>query len=212
MEESALHARLRDVVGNRSYRMLAEVTDTNPETARRYMTGHAPSTEFLVKICERFSINGEWLLTGQGPMHLKDAKAHALQQASAGELLHSLARAIEKLTERVDRMELFVQTFEARVWARMSAQVGHGPAAGGPGDGGGVIAGAVHEPQPRQAQEGRAESQDKHVAPADEARVRAAPAGQPRAGSSPGGAAADIRLRAQRVADAVPKRPREDAP
>lgn len=208
MEESALHQRLRDVVGNRSYRMLAEVTGTNPETARRYMTGHAPSTEFLVKICERFSVNGEWLLTGRGPMHLKDAKAHALQQATAGELLHSLARAIERLTERVDRLEVFVQTIEARVWARVAAG-----ATGVTGEG---KAGAMHGPQAGREESGQVgggaglEGGIGRGAGEGDARGRAGAGGAAAGGG--GDVGADVRVRAERIADAVAKRPREDAP
>lgn len=117
MEASALHERLRLVVGTRSYRTIGELTGTNAETVRRYVLGQAPSVDFLASLCDAFQINAEWLLSGRGPMRVQEIRSHALQQASPGELLTAMASTIERLTERVERLEIFVQTLETRLHA-----------------------------------------------------------------------------------------------
>jgi transcriptional regulator with XRE-family HTH domain len=208
MQESALHDRLRDVVGQRSYRLLGEITGVNAETARRYMNGAAPSVEFLAAICEKFGINGEWLLTGRGPVYLKDAKQHALQHASAGELLQSLSRAMERLTDRVDRLEVFVQTLETRLWARLqeSAERVGGGGGGAVAAGGNSSGSQRHVQQAFQTpdQQGRPQPEPSGDGPG-QARVR-------RGGGAGDGPLADTSARAGWITDAVPERPPADAP
>lgn len=118
MDHEALTQRLRSLVGARSFREIGELTDTHPETVRRYLSGQAPSVEFLAAMCRAFSVTGEWLLTGQGPMRRGEVKGQALREASATELLTAIAATLERLIERVDRLELFVQTMETRLRAR----------------------------------------------------------------------------------------------
>jgi transcriptional regulator with XRE-family HTH domain len=117
VELSALHDRIQAVAGGMTYRALAEATSQHPETVRRYMQGQAPSVEFLSALCFRFDVSAQWLLTGQGPIKHTEMRAHALQQANPSELLAAIAAALERLTDRVDRIEVFVQTMEARVRA-----------------------------------------------------------------------------------------------
>lgn len=115
MDLSPLHDRLHAVLAGMNYRRIGELTETNAETARRYMHGAAPSTEFLAAVCVRLGINGEWLLTGRGPMKAKDVRGRALDEATAHELLHAMANTIEMLIARVDRLEVFVHTLETRL-------------------------------------------------------------------------------------------------
>lgn len=115
MAESVLHDRLTRAAGDRTYRALAELTRTNAETCRRYMQGQSPSAEFLAAFCAALGINGDWLLTGQGPMRVSDARAHALRQADPGELLAAMANTLDTLSGRLDRLEVFVQTLETRL-------------------------------------------------------------------------------------------------
>ncbi|MGD9690537.1 MAG: hypothetical protein AB7K52_12425 [Phycisphaerales bacterium] len=115
MQPSAFHERLQAIAGSMSFRELADLTHTNHETVRRYMQGHSPSAEFLQAVCTRFSINGQWLLTGRGPMRTADIRAAALQEARAAELLSATASTIERLQERLDRIEAYVQTMETRL-------------------------------------------------------------------------------------------------
>ena len=120
---TALHDRLRSVAGERSYRVLADLTGTNSETVRRYMTGQAPSIEFVTAFCRVFRVNHEWLLTGKGPARARELRGAVLSEASVSELLDALARSLEQLTERVERLERFVHTLETRL------RVGGAPAA-----------------------------------------------------------------------------------
>ncbi|GAB4516821.1 MAG: hypothetical protein Tsb0013_21240 [Phycisphaerales bacterium] len=118
MEHTGLHKRMASVVGEASYAAIAAKTRTTPATARRYLLGHAPSVEFLQALCDAHHVNAHWLLTGQGPMYSRDLKHHALRHANPTELMSAIARALESLTDRLDRLETFVQTQEARLRAR----------------------------------------------------------------------------------------------
>lgn len=117
MHDSLLHQRLKAAAGRRSFRELGTLTSTHPETVRRYMQGHAPSVEFVATLAAALKLNGEWLLTGRGPMLAQDIKDHALRDANPGELLAAVAATLEKLTERVERIEVFLQTLELRLRA-----------------------------------------------------------------------------------------------
>lgn len=114
---SALHDRLKIAAGDRSTKHLGELTATHPESVRRYMLGAAPSPEFLAALCRGLSINADWLLNGQGPMKREDIRRFALLQSRGGELLQALAAEVERLTQRVERLEHFVQTMETRLRA-----------------------------------------------------------------------------------------------
>jgi hypothetical protein len=115
MMPDGLHERLRAAAGQRTKRTLSQLTNTPSETVRRYMTTQAPAAEFLSLFCSSLGINGDWLLTGRGPMKASDVKHHALGEARAGDLLGAMAGSIEVLIDRVDRTEKYVQTLETRV-------------------------------------------------------------------------------------------------
>lgn len=117
-----LHDRMGRAAGDRTYRSLGAMTNTHPETVRRYMQGQAPSVEFLAAMCHALGISGEWMLTGSGPMRLSEAKAHALRHADPSELLSAMAGNIEGLDDRLGRLEVFVQTLESRVRGEQEAQ------------------------------------------------------------------------------------------
>lgn len=121
VQESPLHERLLAIVGDRSFRELAELTQTNHETVRRYMQGHPPSVEFVAALCTQLRINGQWLLTGRGPMRAADIRSDALGEARASELLGAIAGSLERLQERIDRVESYVHTMEARLRGRLKA-------------------------------------------------------------------------------------------
>jgi transcriptional regulator with XRE-family HTH domain len=115
MSTSPLHQRLRVAVGRRSFRELAAMTESHPETVRRYVLGQSPSAEFLQRVAEGLEINSEWLLQGRGPMRRNEIRQHALKEANAHELLSAVADSLEKLIERVDRIEVFLHTLESRL-------------------------------------------------------------------------------------------------
>ncbi|MCA9294052.1 MAG: hypothetical protein KDA20_09585 [Phycisphaerales bacterium] len=115
MDLSPLHERILAIVGDRTYRAIGNITDTNSETVRRYLQGQAPSVEFLVALCNRFDVNAHWLITGHGAMKYSETMAEALRSANPAELLSAVADALERLTDRMDRLEVFVQTLDVRV-------------------------------------------------------------------------------------------------
>ncbi len=144
MYTSSLHERLTSVVGSRSSRHVGELTATNHETVRRYLTGQTPSVEFLQALCKACGVSGEWLLTGKGPARATDVHAATLQEAGAGELLGALAEAVERLIERVDRLERLMQVMELRLRASppgtISGEIPGVPAEVGNGKAGGIHA------------------------------------------------------------------------
>lgn len=114
---SDLHERLASAIGKTTYRKLGELTETHPETVRRYMQGQSPSAPFLAHVCATFGICGEWLLTGKGPMRNEEVRRHALKQADASELLGAIANNLTELDDRMGRLERFVQGLETRLRA-----------------------------------------------------------------------------------------------
>ncbi|USO00304.1 MAG: helix-turn-helix transcriptional regulator [Phycisphaeraceae bacterium] len=115
MTENGLHERLRVAAGERTYRELGKITGTHSESVRRYMQGQSPSVEFLTGLCSSLGINGDWLLTGSGPMQQSAIRDHALRDAGTPDLLRAMSDTVSILIERVDRLERFVQTAETRL-------------------------------------------------------------------------------------------------
>ncbi len=119
--ESGLHGRLAAVAGQMTFRRLGEITNTNQETVRRYMSGQSPSAEFLAALCRAMGVNGRWLLTGQGPAKVTDLRAHALTEANSAELMTAISNTLTALIERVDRLETYMQTVDTRLRALQTA-------------------------------------------------------------------------------------------
>ncbi|MEZ6241870.1 MAG: helix-turn-helix domain-containing protein [Phycisphaerales bacterium] len=115
MEGGSLHDRLSAAVGKRTYRSLSDLTGVHPETVRRYMQGQAPSIEFVSAICASLKLNGDWVLTGRGPMRTDEVRREALRAADPSELLAAIAESLEAFGDRVDRLERFVQGLETRI-------------------------------------------------------------------------------------------------
>lgn len=115
---SPFHERLVAAAGSITYRALGELTGVHPENVRRYMQGQAPSAEFLAAFCQQLGINGEWMLTGRGPMKALEVRADALTKANPSELLGALAGTVERLSQRVELIELYTQTLETRLRAQ----------------------------------------------------------------------------------------------
>ena len=115
MEVSTLHERLLQAAGDRTYRALGDLTGQHPETVRRYMQGQAPSVEFLAALCTGLGLSADWLLTGRGPAKVADARQHAIKEATPADLLLAIANTLDAMGGRLDRLEVFVQTMEARV-------------------------------------------------------------------------------------------------
>lgn len=132
-----MHERILTAVGTRTYRHVGEMTGTHPETVRRYLQGQAPSVEFVAALAKALNISADWLLTGRGPMKCEELKAHALATAETSELLHAMSDTLDRLIDRVERVEVYMQTLETRVRAHQELE-----RVGGPGGGVGESASA----------------------------------------------------------------------
>lgn len=198
VELSPLHERLHEVFGNRSFRAIAESTSTSHETVRRYMQGQAPSVEFLEAVCRVAGVNGQWLLTGRGPKNSEHIRAHALREANVSELLTAMARTLEKLQERVDRLEVYMQSLETRLRAAAQADEEQG-ASRLPGNLAGP-ASRVRAVRPA----GSARRTSEH----EQSPSASAPAPVPGTGVE---VVSDPLHRARSLADALPERPPADA-
>lgn len=196
MNASPLHERLAAVVGQRSSRSIGDLTGTNHETVRRYLSGNAPSVEFLQALCRAFGVSADWLLTGKGPMRTSDVRHHALREADPGELLTALASSVETVLSRVERLEQFVQVIDVRLRG-LSQEPPDGHA----------LAPSPDQPQPHT----QANPQPRLPGPQG-ARSRATPLGPAGpAGPAPAGPQdAPVEPRVLRLRDALAQRPRDD--
>ncbi len=114
-ELKPMHRRLETALEGKTYRWISRVTGIHPETVRRYMQGQSPSIDFVSSVCSQLQINPQWLLTGEGPMRRDEVRAHHLAEADPSELLAAIAATLDRLSERVDRLELFVQQLETHL-------------------------------------------------------------------------------------------------
>ena len=117
METTALHDRMKSMVGKTTFRALGQATNHNPETVRRYMSGQAPSVEFLSALVGAYAVNADWLLTGRGPQERSEVRSAALSTADPNELMAAIADRMESMCDRIDRIEVFVQTTETKLRA-----------------------------------------------------------------------------------------------
>lgn len=110
VSQSTFHERLNAAIGHLAARHIGDRTGTNPEYVTRYLRGQPPPAEFIGAVCSEFDISGDWLLLGRGPMRASDAKHHALRETGAPDLLSALSVSVQRLLERVDRVERAVET------------------------------------------------------------------------------------------------------
>lgn len=185
MVGETLTDRLRLVVGQRSNRRVAELTGTHPETVRRYLQGQSPSVEFIARLGGVLGINADWILTGVGPMRKAENREAALRASDPSDLLWHVAQTIERLEDRVERLERYSQALEVLV----RGGAGRTPP---PPDEPEPETVDPKKPDPPQADaprpQGTQERADHGTRPADEARARA-----------------------EHIARAIPGRPRPDA-
>lgn len=102
--------RLQSALGDTTYSQLGQLTDTHPETVRRYMNGHAPSAAFLSKVATEFGVSGEWLITGNGPMLSRDIPKYVLNNAQPDVLMNAVAQLVVYLNKRIDAIDQRGQT------------------------------------------------------------------------------------------------------
>lgn len=114
VEGSGLHERMLIAVGDRTYRLVGELTHTHPETVRRYLQGQAPNVDFVTALCDAMDFNPDWLLRGTGPMRSADALSESLKSASPSELMQSIGTALDALCSRLERLETTIEEHQIR--------------------------------------------------------------------------------------------------
>jgi hypothetical protein len=110
VSDATFHERLNTAIGHLAIRHIGDRTGTNAEYVNRYLRGQPPPAEFIGAVCQAFDISGDWLLMGRGPMRASDARHHALRETGAPDLLSALSVSVQRLLERVDRVEEAVET------------------------------------------------------------------------------------------------------
>jgi len=110
-----LHTRLNKAAAGRSYRHISDLTGIHAETVRRYMQGQAPSAEFLSRFCEALELNADWLLIGRGPMGATFLPTASTGNDTTGESVHSIAASLERVTQRLERLEETIGQLESKL-------------------------------------------------------------------------------------------------
>ncbi len=131
MGPSQIHQRLHTLLGDETYRSIGERTGHHPENVRRYMQGQVPPIQFLAAVCAATGASADWLLSGKGPMRAIPASEQLDASNGPERLLASLARTVESLADRLDRVERYAQTLETRLRAAHSnpEEAPHDPSA-----------------------------------------------------------------------------------
>ncbi|MEO1128295.1 MAG: hypothetical protein AAFX05_01150 [Planctomycetota bacterium] len=99
---TAIAERLEFACKDRSCREIGRLTQTHPETVRRYLRGGRPPACFIASFCSIFGVSADWLLLGEGPMLRTEISVCNLSQASPRQLLLALADQIDRIAEDRD--------------------------------------------------------------------------------------------------------------
>lgn len=62
--------RIATLRGQKTLNEFARENHTSPQNIHRYERGRMPSADFLISLASQ-GININWVLTGEGPVHLK---------------------------------------------------------------------------------------------------------------------------------------------
>ncbi|MGD9691600.1 MAG: hypothetical protein AB7G17_02030 [Phycisphaerales bacterium] len=115
MDNSPIHERLHTLLGHETYRVIGERTGFHPENVRRYMQGQTPPIQFIAAVCASTGASADWLLTGH---IIPRAPEERIPKDHAPEhVLASLSHVVETLTDRVERLERYIQTLETKLRA-----------------------------------------------------------------------------------------------
>ena len=69
--------RLQKLRGDKTLSKFARENQTSPQNVHNYERGRKPSADFLASLASK-GININWVLTGEGPIHRKNAKSITL--------------------------------------------------------------------------------------------------------------------------------------
>lgn len=115
MDTSPIHERLHTLLGHETYRAIGERTGFHAENVRRYMQGQTPPIQFLAAVCASTGASADWLLTGHITPRAPEERAP--KDYTPDHVLTSLSQAVGSLTDRLERLERYVQTLETRLRA-----------------------------------------------------------------------------------------------
>lgn len=93
--ERDLVLRLRDAAGGASNNTIAHVTDSNPESVRRWLIAGRPPVYFLAELVQQMHLSARWMLTGSGRKLFEDERRDSLRHTSTADIVAELARRID---------------------------------------------------------------------------------------------------------------------
>lgn len=96
-------SRVRQAVGNATFREIGDATGLSPETIRRTLQGDTLSMNVLVAIIATYRLDPNWVLFGFGPMRLPHSAAGRLTDVSTAELRRELDRRTKRRRTPVGR-------------------------------------------------------------------------------------------------------------
>lgn len=105
--------RMKEAVGDMTYRDLSRTTAYHPETIRRYLASGKVSTDFVVRLAIAVGVRVEWLLTGEGPRTESQLRMQMLAHATTREIVAALGDGMSGDRERIERLEARLATLEA---------------------------------------------------------------------------------------------------
>jgi transcriptional regulator with XRE-family HTH domain len=121
----ALAVRLKQTAGQVTFRQIARVTGTNPETTRRYMRSGCPSAQFIARFAEAFRVSTDWLLLGVRSSQIEAAPLKS--KGEAGSAVESLKEVVARAGERSRSARRGVLSRPTRAAPRRAASGGGRP-------------------------------------------------------------------------------------
>lgn len=94
----ALATRLKQTAGQITFRQIARLTGTNPETTRRYMRSGCPSAQFIARFAEAFQVSTDWLLLGAKASQIEAAPLKS--KGDAGSAVDALKEVVVRVGAR----------------------------------------------------------------------------------------------------------------
>jgi len=95
-------AKFKEVLGINNQSAFAKNLDISRTTLIGYEDGTvAPSTGFLLKICQIYNVNINWLLTGKGDMFLLDTGKETTDPPQIPKLKDKVNQRLEKIEAQI---------------------------------------------------------------------------------------------------------------
>lgn len=121
----ALATRLKQTAGGVTFRQIARLTGTNPETTRRYMRSGCPSAQFVARFAEAFQVSTDWLLLGVKSSQIEAAPLKS--KGEAGSPVEALKEVVARAGERSRPVRRGVLSRPTRAAPRRAATGGGRP-------------------------------------------------------------------------------------